>query len=95
MELLQDRLHLARWLGPGTTCSKSANYRRAQRANVERNFSPPGTEVEPEWTDATFWAWISRNGEVFSYAVRLYADGRVSISRETIADHLGEHEDTR
>ncbi len=95
MELLQDRADLERWLRHGTACARSPSYRRTQHANVERNFAAPRTEVEPDWTDLAFWTWLSRNGEVFSYTVRLYADGRVSIARETIADHLGNHEDGR
>ncbi len=93
MELLHDRGDLERWLGSGTVCEKSPAYRRAQRANVDRNFSAPRAEIEPDWTDLTFWTWLSRDGEVFEYDVRLFEDGRVSISRETIGEHLGEHED--
>ncbi len=95
MELLQDRADIERWLGRGTACTKSSAYRRGQRANVDRNFAAPRTEVEPDWTDLAFWTWLSRDGEVFAYAVRLFTDGRVAISRETIAEHLGEHEDSR
>lgn len=95
LELLDDRAALQRWLGRGTACSKSIVFRRAQRANVDRNFAAPRADSRPDWTDVTFWTWLSRDGEVFAYDVRLFPDGRVSVSRESIGEHLGEHEDSR
>jgi hypothetical protein len=95
LELLLDRAALERWLGQGTVCSKSKSYRRAQRGNVDRNFAAPRTDTQPDWTDVTFWTWLSRDGEVFAYDVRLFPDGRVSVSRESIGEHLGEHTDSR
>ena len=95
LELLQDRAELEVWLGQGKVCSKSNSYRRAQRGNVDRNFATPSTDTQPDWTDVTFWTWLSRDGEVFAYDVRLFLDGRVSVSRESIGEHLGEHTDGR
>jgi len=95
LELLVDGAAVERWLKRGTACSKSDTFRHAQRANVERNFVVPRTNPQPDWTDVTLWTWLSRDGEVFVYDVRLFPDGRVSVSREAIGEHLGEHEDSR
>jgi hypothetical protein len=95
LELLDDRAAVERWLGSGTTCSKSLLFRQAQRANVDRNFATPRADPQLDWTAVTFWTWLSRDGEVFVYDVRLFPDGRVSVSRESIGEHLGEHEDSR
>jgi hypothetical protein len=70
-------------------------FRQAQRANVDRNFATPRADPQLDWTAVTFWTWLSRDGEVFVYDVRLFPDGRVSVSRESIGEHLGEHEDSR
>lgn len=95
LELLEDHAALERWLGHGTVCTKSSSFRSTQRGNVDRNFTAPRTDPQPDWTDVTFWTWLSRDGEVFAYNVRLFPDGRVSVSREAIGEHLGEHADSR
>ncbi len=95
IELLENRAAVERWLGSGTACSKSLAFRRTQRANVDRNFTAPRADPRLDWTAVTFWTWSSRDGEVFAYDVRLFPDGRVSVSRESIGEHLGEHEDSR
>ena len=95
LELLDDRAAVERWVGSGTACSKSLMFRQAQRANVDRNFAAPRADPQLDWTTVTFWTWLSRDGEVFAYDVRLFPDGRVSVSRESIGEHLGEHQDSR
>ena len=94
-ELLENRAALTRWLGEGSVCSRSSAYHGAQRANAERNFVLPRADSEPEWHDVSFWTWLSRDGAVHAYEVRLFLNGPVALSRESIAEHLGEHEDSR
>jgi hypothetical protein len=95
LELLGDHAAVERWLSGGSACSKSASFRMVQRGNVDRNFAVPQAVEQVEWTRVVFWTWLSLDGEVFVYDVRLFADGRVRVSREAIGQHLGEHEDSR
>lgn len=94
-ELLANRAAVERVLGQATICSRSPSFRRAQRADVDRNFEPAAAEVQTDAIHVTFWAWLSVDGEVFAYDVTLRDDSRVALSREPLAQHLGEHEDRR
>ena len=93
MQLLADEADLVRHLHEPLSCSRSASFRRSQRANVERNFEPPEVDLDDDRLNVRFLAWIGFGGEVHTYAFTFKDSGRVALTRETVAHHLGEHED--
>ena len=93
LELLEDRAALERTLEPVVDCTRSVGFRFAQRAHVDRTFDRPTTEARLRATRVTFLTWLSLDGEVFAYDVTLEPGGRVGMSRKSVAQHLGEHDE--
>jgi hypothetical protein len=93
MVLLADEAEVERRLREPLACSRSVSFRRVQRANVERNFEPPTAVLDDDRLSVGFTAWSGAGGEVHRYDFVFKDDGRVALTRETIAQHLGDHED--
>ena len=93
MALLDNEAEIERRLQEPLVCSRSVSFRRSQRANVDRNFEPPAAVLSDDRLSVSFTAWIGSGGEVHRYEFVFKDDGRVAVTRETVAHHLGDHED--
>lgn len=75
------------------SCSESKSSRRRAWKSAQRKFVVPRVVRTSRGETAEFMTWSSVDGEVVKFAVDLADDGKVSISHERVASHLGDHTD--
>jgi len=91
--MLESDDDVERALRESVNCVRSAEFRKEQIDTLQRRFMPPRFENDDQLTEIYFLVWTDLDGELFLYDLRIAIDGRVSIARETLASHLGEHRD--
>jgi hypothetical protein len=92
--MLEDGDDAERAVQETTNCDRSETFRKEQIETLKRRFMRPRFEYDDQMTEIYFLAWTDLEGELFRYDLRVAIDGRVSIARESISSHLGEHRDS-
>ncbi len=92
--LLSEPADVERLAGarPGA-CSLAESKRKKAARKASRKFVGPRVVRDAVRETVTFQTWSGSGGEIVHHAVRLDAQGRVSVDRETIAAHVGPHRD--
>ena len=75
-------------------CSLSASKRKKAAKRATKVFEPPRVEAGAHGELVEFFAWSSAGGEFVRHAVYLSEGGEVSMDRELIASHVGDHLDS-
>lgn len=74
-------------------CALSKGKRRKEERIAIRAFASPKTEAGTDGDVVTFLTWSSAGGTVYRNTVVLARGGVVSAKRDTVASHLGAHQD--
>jgi hypothetical protein len=77
---------------PAACALSKAKRRKEERAAI-RAFATPKTEAGKDGDVVTFLTWSSAGGTVYRNTVVLARGGVVSAKRDTIASHLGAHQE--
>jgi hypothetical protein len=75
------------------TCSKGRWKRWKQARRARKRFTPPEMVEGEGGTVVSFLTWTEAGGTIHRNTVRLGKDGIVSVRREILAEHLGEHQE--
>lgn len=74
-------------------CVLPKGKRRREERAATRAFAPPKTEAGNDGDVVTFLTWSSAGGTVYRNTVVLARGGMVSSKRDTVASHIGPHQD--
>ena len=77
---------------PGT-CSLTKAQRRKQERTATGSFALPKIAAGKDGEVVTFLTWSSAGGSVYRNTVVIARGGGVSAKRDTVASHLGAHQD--
>lgn len=75
------------------SCELSSGQRKKEARKASLAVKMPKLQTGLEGEIATFYTWSSHGGIVYRNSVLVGRDGLVSIHRDQIAAHLGEHQD--
>jgi hypothetical protein len=76
-----------------STCPLPSKKRKKQTKQVSGKIERPEVVGDPGNEVVTFATWSSAGGRVVLHTVHLSEDGKVSVERETLAEHVGDHHD--
>jgi hypothetical protein len=87
-----DDLHAISSKAPAS-CSLTKGKRRKGKRAASVSFTTPKITAGKEADIVSFLTWSSAEGEVYKNTVVLARAGVVSAHRETVASHVGAHQD--
>jgi len=74
-------------------CSLSSSKRKKALKPTKKKFEPPRVERGERGEKVEFLTWSSAGGTLTRHTVRLSDDGKVTVEREQVAAHVGDHVD--
>jgi len=75
------------------SCSLSSSKRKKAAKPAKKNFEPPHVSRSERGETVELVTWSGAGGTLTRHTVRLSDDGKVSVKREQVAAHVGDHVD--